>query len=134
MKPIKTILTSIALTAVAASGMLLAQPSHGSKLAAALNLNAQQQQQAAAIFQEERAASKPIAQALRQQRQAVKDAVAAGKPATEIQQLAQAEGQPMADLAAVRATAYAKLYAILTPDQQQALTAMKQQHRHKKGA
>ena len=134
MKPIKTILTSIAVTAVAASGLLMAQQGHGSRLATTLNLNDQQKQQAKAIFQEERAAAKPIALSLQQQRQSVKDAVAAGKPAADIQQLAQSEGQPMADLAAIRATAFAKLYAILTPDQQQKFLAMKQAHHSKRGA
>ena len=95
------------------------------KMAVELGLTQTQQAQAKAIFQNERQSARPILQQLRQERQAVHAAVKAGKSDTEIQQLAKAEAPELGQLAALRASASAKFYSMLTPQQQQKLDAMR---------
>ncbi len=112
----KTIFAAITVTLIAAGGLLVAQTAHQQrgaerleKLSVALSLTDQQKQQANAIFQDERAAAKPIRQSLKQ--------------ADDPQQRAQ--------LADIHAAARTKLNAILTPDQQQKFASMHQHQRAK---
>jgi Spy/CpxP family protein refolding chaperone len=137
MKSLKTILASTAITAVAA-GALLAQSAttfhphrhaFGQKMATALGLTDQQKSQAKTIFQDARTQSQPVREALKQERQQIQAAIKSGKSPSEVQQMAQSEGPQMAQLAGIRAAAFAKLYAILTPDQQQKLATMHQNAR-----
>lgn len=129
---IKTLtLTAATLTA----GALLAAVPHNhhnmeARLATQLGLSADQQTQAKSIFGAAHETAKPVKQQLRQERQAVESAIEAGQPDQQIQQLASAEGPQLAQLAAIRASAFAKFRATLTPDQQQKLQAMHQRREH----
>ncbi|HTP89817.1 MAG TPA: Spy/CpxP family protein refolding chaperone [Bryobacteraceae bacterium] len=140
-------LLAFAGAAVIAAGMLFAQtgsapvpsqPSgpgmqrHGfgrarmfGHLARRLNLTDTQRQQARGIFQDMRTQAQPIRDQVRQGRQALVNAAIAGKSADELSQLAQAQAPQLAQLAALRAQAFAKFYAMLTPDQQQQFQTMR---------
>ena len=127
----KQFLTWTAVTAMAA-GSLFAMPARNGRahrfdvMATRLGLSDAQKTQVKSIFANEHQLAKPVVQQLRQERQAVQAAVKAGKSDEEIQQLAAAEGPQLAQLAGLRASARAKFMAILTPAQQQQLTAMHQ--------
>lgn len=99
------------------------------RMSATLNLTDQQKQQAKAIFTSERDAARTVRDELRQERKTVQSAIQAGKPPAEVQQLAKNEGPAMADLAGMRAAAFAKFYAVLTPAQQQKLAAVHREWR-----
>jgi Spy/CpxP family protein refolding chaperone len=100
----------------------------GAFLSSYLNLTAAQQAQEKSIFQEARQSGHPLRQQLRQTRQSLRAAVQANN-AAQIQQLAKAEGGEVGQLTAIRSAAMAKVYQILTPDQQQKLTALQQARR-----
>jgi Spy/CpxP family protein refolding chaperone len=104
------------------------------RMSSALNLTDQQRQQARAIFDSERAAARSVRVQLRQDRKALQAAIQAGKPAAEVQQIARAEGPVLGNLAAMRADAFAKFYAVLTPAQQQKLASLHQELRQRREA
>lgn len=99
------------------------------RISTQLSLTAQQQQEAKAIFRSERESARPVRQELFTERKAVRDAVHSGKSLADVQQLATSEGPALGKLAGMRAQAFAKLYAELTPAQQQKLASMHQQWR-----
>jgi Spy/CpxP family protein refolding chaperone len=99
------------------------------RLSASLNLTDQQKQQAGTIFKSEREAAHSTRQGLRKERREVQSAIQAGKPAAEVEQLAKQEGPALGDLAGMRAAAFAKFYAVLTPAQQQKLAGLHQEWR-----
>jgi Spy/CpxP family protein refolding chaperone len=100
----------------------------GAFLSNYLNMTPAQQAQAKSIFQTARQSAVPIRQQLRQTRQSLQVAVQANNTA-QIQQLATNEGSQVGQLAAIRGTAMAKVYQILTPEQQQKLAALRQARR-----
>jgi Spy/CpxP family protein refolding chaperone len=119
-----------------ASGMLFAQtpapPSqpqppaqhrHGhrgqmlDRMATRLNLTAAQKQQAQSILQSAHEFSKPLAQQLRENRQALREAIKAGKPDADIEQLSTNAGNLAGQMTAIRTKSFAKIYALLTPEQ-----------------
>jgi Spy/CpxP family protein refolding chaperone len=100
----------------------------GAFLSSYLNLTPAQQAQQKSIFQDARQSAMPIRQQLKQTRQSLRAAIQANNTA-QIQQLATTEGSEMGQLAAIRGTAMAKAYQILTPDQQQQLAKLRQAHR-----
>lgn len=135
----------IASTAALAAGMLFAQapaPPAGQqpgpaaagrqqgawrrrgRLFSSLNLTDDQKAQAKSIFQSARQTAQPVAQQLRQVREALRNAAKSGSPDAEIDKLANAEAPLVAQLAAVRAKAFAKFYALLTPEQRDKLQNM----------
>jgi len=97
------------------------------KMANYLNLTTQQR----AIFREAGKAAKPVRMQLRETRQSLQAAIKSGN-SDQIQQLTATEGTEKGQLAAIRATAMAKLYPTLTAEQQQKLTEF-QHSRHRKG-
>ena len=99
------------------------------RLSASLNLTDQQKQQAGTIFTSEREAARSIRQDLRKERGEVQSAIQAGKPVAEVEQLAKQEGPALGNLAGMRAAAFAKFYAVLTPAQQQKLAGLHQEWR-----
>jgi Spy/CpxP family protein refolding chaperone len=99
------------------------------RFSSTLGLTAQQTQEAKAIFKSERDAARPVRRQLFAERTAVREAVQSGKPLPEVQQLANNEGSVLGQLAGMRAEAFAKFYAELTPAQRQKLTAMHHQWR-----
>jgi Spy/CpxP family protein refolding chaperone len=105
------------------------------RMSTALNLTDQQKQQAKSIFSSEREEARPVRQELRQERKTVLSAIQGGKPAAEVQQLAKNEGPALGNLAGMRAAAFAKFHALLTPEQQQKLAGLHQQWgQHNRGA
>jgi Spy/CpxP family protein refolding chaperone len=86
------------------------------RMAAYLNLTPDQQAQARAIRAQAREAAAPIREQLKQSRQALQAAIKSGNDA-QIDQITQAQAPLMAQAAAIRAHAFEKFYATLTPDQ-----------------
>src|SRR5260370_22462980 len=95
----------------------------GAMMAAALNLTDAQKSQMQSIFQEARQSSQPVRQQLKQTRQSLQAAVQAGD-SNQIQQLSATEGTEMGQLAAIHASARAKMFKMLTPEQQQKFSAL----------
>jgi Spy/CpxP family protein refolding chaperone len=139
----KNPLFRLAALPVLASGMLFAQtpaPSNPAqpptqhrqwnrgqmfdRMAAKLNLTDDQKQQAKAILQSSRGSSQPVGQQLRQTRQALRDAIRAGKPDAEIDQIAGTAGSLEGQMTAIRAKAFSRVYALLTPEQRAAADQM----------
>src|SRR5271165_3289078 len=113
MSSLKTKILTLTTAAILTAGALLAAVPHNNhmnnhlqKMAAQLGLTDAQQAQAKAIFQGARQTAKPVRQQLRQERQALQ--------------------------AAIRASASAKFYSTLTPDQQQKLQALHQARGHQR--
>ena len=87
------------------------------RMAARLNLTDAQKQQARSIMQSARQSARPIVEQLKQNRLALHAAIKAGKPDADIDQLAAAQGNLMGQATAIRTKAFAKVYALLTPEQ-----------------
>ena len=87
------------------------------RMATKLNLTDDQKQQAKSIMGSARESSKPVRDQLRQDRLALKDAVKAGKSDAEIDQISANLGRDTAQMTAIRTKAFAKVYALLTPEQ-----------------
>ena len=100
----------------------------GAFLSSYLNLTPAQQAQEKTIFQGARESAQPVRQQLKQTRQSLRAAIQANDTA-QIQQLATTEGGEVGQLAAIRGNAMAKVYQILTPDQQQKLAQLRQAHK-----
>jgi Spy/CpxP family protein refolding chaperone len=100
----------------------------GAFLTAYLNLTPAQQAQEKSIFEGARQSAQPLRQQLRQTRESLRAAVQANNT-VQIQQFAQTEGSELGQLMAIRSTAMAKVHQILTPDQQQKLSALQQARR-----
>jgi len=105
----------------------------GAFLSKQLDLTAAQQTQAKSIFQDARQSAQPVRQQLKQTREALRAAVQSNN-AEQIQQLATTEGGQVGQLAAIRSTAMAKVYQILTPDQQQKLASLRQARQARRAA
>jgi Spy/CpxP family protein refolding chaperone len=101
---------------------------HGAFLSAYLNLTPAQQAQEKSIFEATRQSGRPVRQQLRQTGQALRAAIEANNTA-QIQQLAKTEGGELGQLMAIRSEAMAKVHQILTPEQQQKLSALQQARR-----
>lgn len=133
----KKLAACTAIAALGAVGLFAAETSaegvhrHGHRgafLSSQLNLTPAQQTQTKAIFQDARQSARPVRQQLKQTRQSLRAAVQANNTA-QIQQLAGNEGSEVGQLAAIRGTAMAKVYQILTPDQQQKLASLREARR-----
>ncbi len=140
----KTIL-SIAGSAVMATGLIFAQTGatttpttpapHARQfhragrfrmLGRRLNLTDAQRQQAKSIFQDMRTQAQPVRAQLKQNRQAVFNAIVAGQSPEQVNQIAQTSAPQIAQLAGLRAQAFQKFYVTLTPAQQQQLQTLRQ--------
>lgn len=109
----------------AADGGVHRHGHRGAFLSSYLNLTPSQQSQAKSIFQDARQSTTPIRQQLKETRQSLRAAIQANNTA-QIQQLAATEGGEVGQLAAIRGATMAKVYQILTPDQQQKLQSLRQ--------
>ena len=130
-------MTLMAVGALAA-GMLVAQPAMGRRawrnadssaapgqranrglvfIAGYLNLTADQKTQAQTIVTDARTAMEALAPQLKDQREAVREAVKNGAGDNAIQILANKQGDLHSQLAAIRIKAMVKFYKMLTPDQ-----------------
>jgi Spy/CpxP family protein refolding chaperone len=104
------------------------------RISTQLNLSDQQKQQAKNIFSSERQAARSVRQELRQERTSVRSAIQAGRPAADVEQLAKNEAPQLGELAGLRAAAFAKFYAVLTPAQQQKFQSLHQEWRQRNEA
>lgn len=128
----KIAIITLITASLAATGLVAKETAPGQhrtwnrmdRVSSMLNLTDQQKTQAKAIFTQEREAAKPERAQLRAERKAVQTAIQDRKPDAEIRQLAKNESPVLGDLAAERASASAKFYAMLTPAQQQKLNAV----------
>jgi Spy/CpxP family protein refolding chaperone len=120
------------MVAALAAGAVLAQTGQGKLALGAnlrqrviknLNLTDAQKAQAKTIFQDAKAAAALVRPQLQASRQAMATAIKAGD-ANSISALAAEMGKSQVQLTVIRSTAMAKLYAILTPDQQTKLGQM----------
>ena len=125
-------LIGLAMVAALAAGAVLAQTGQGKLALGAnlrqrviknLNLTDAQKAQAKTIFQDAKAAAALVRPQLQASRQAMATAIKAGD-ANSISALAAEMGKSQVQLTVIRSTAMAKLYAILTPDQQTKLDQM----------
>jgi Spy/CpxP family protein refolding chaperone len=130
-------LIGLAVVAALAVGAVLAQTAQGGlgkgrlalganlrqRVIKNLNLTDAQKTQAKGILQAAKAAGAPIRTQLQAARQEMAAAIKAGD-AGKIQSIASAAGVLQGQLMANRANAMAKLYGILTPDQQTKLEQM----------
>lgn len=91
-----------------------------------LNLTPDQQAQAKQIMAGARQEAAPLRQQMKQNRQALAAAIRSGSDA-QIDQITKAEAPVMAQLAAIRAHAFEKIYATLTPEQKTKADNMRQQ-------
>jgi Spy/CpxP family protein refolding chaperone len=119
----------MAAAALGAASLLAQTPpagrhsQHQGRFVQQLNLTDAQKSEMKSIFQEARQASQPVRQQLKQTRQSMQAAVQAGN-SDQIQQLSATEGTEMGQLAAIRASAHAKMFKMLTPEQQQKLSTL----------
>lgn len=97
----------------------------GQRIANYLNLTADQQAQAKQVMTAARQEAAPLRQQMKQNREALANAIKAGNDA-QIDQIAKAQAPVMAQLAAIRAHAFEKIYATLTPDQKTKADNMRQ--------
>ena len=87
------------------------------RMATKLNLTDNQKQQAHSIMQSAGESAQPITQQLKQNRQTLREAIKAGKPDADIDQLAATTGNLTGQVTIIRTKAFAKVYALLTPEQ-----------------
>jgi Spy/CpxP family protein refolding chaperone len=92
-----------------------------------LNLTPEQQTEAKAIFQDARQQSEPVRQQLMQTRDSLRAAIKADDM-NQIKQLSATEGSEVGQLTAVRSSAFAKAYQMLTPVQKQKLADFEKAH------
>ena len=85
-------------------------------MATVLDLTVAQKEQAQAILASAQQSAQPVRQQLRQSRGSLVAAIQAGND-DQIQQLAANQGVLQGQLTAIRGTAFAKIYALLTPQQ-----------------
>jgi Spy/CpxP family protein refolding chaperone len=91
-----------------------------------LNLTSAQKQEAKTLFQEARASSKPVREQLRQNRQALADAIKADDTA-RIHTLSARQANLFAQMTEIRADAMAKFYTKLSPGQRAKADQLHQQ-------
>jgi Spy/CpxP family protein refolding chaperone len=119
----------LAVTALGAASLFAQTPpparhsQHQGRLAQELSLSDAQKSQMKSIFQEARQSSQPVRQQLTQTRQSLQAAVQAGD-SNQIQQLSATEGTELGQLTAIHASARAKMFKMLTPEQQQKLSTL----------
>lgn len=97
------------------------------RMAQHLGLTDTQKEQAKAVFEQARQQAEPLRVQMKQNREAIAQAVKAGKPDAELQSLAATSGTLMGQLTAIHLQAMSKVYATLTPDQKQKADQMHQQ-------
>jgi len=118
----KNILKLAAVTALLAATTFAQAPARKQarqQIFQALNLSKDQKVQARTILQGAVQSAKPVAQQLKENREALAAAVT-GNDTAKIQQLSTTQGQLRGQILGIRSDAMAKFYAILTPEQRTA--------------
>ena len=107
------------------------------RMADYLNLTPEQRSQAKQIMSAARQEAAPVRQELKQNHEALFNAIKAGNDA-QIDQITKAQAPLMAKASAIRAHAFEKIYATLTPEQktkadnmQQFFRSFRGQHEHR---
>jgi Spy/CpxP family protein refolding chaperone len=95
------------------------------RMANYLNLTPQQRDQAKQIMASAREQAKPVRQQLKANREALMNAIKTGNDA-QIDQITQAQAPLIAQASAIRAHAFEKIYATLTPEQKAKADNMRQ--------
>lgn len=90
-----------------------------------LNLTPDQQAQAKQIMAGVRQEAAPLREQMKQNREALANAIKTGNDA-QIDQITKAQAPVMAQLAAIRAHGFEKIYAMLTPEQKTKADNMRQ--------
>lgn len=99
---------------------------HENKMVRQLDMSEEQQQQFSALRQENKSKLHVQYEALRDNRRQMHELIASGAYSEEkAAQLAEQQGSITAEMARLRAAEMAKLYSLLTPDQQKKFAAMK---------
>lgn len=101
------------------------------RIANYLNLSPEQRTQAKQVLANAREEAKPLRRQLHQNRAALLDAIKAGDNA-RIDQITKGEAPLMAQMAAIRAHAFSKIYATLTPEQKTKADNMRQFMSHRR--
>ena len=116
-----------------AAGMLFAAKEHGfgpqrrfDFMASRLNLTDAQKASAQGIFDQSQEAAKPLRAQMRQGYEELAQAIKAGKSDAELTTLSERQSSAVAQLTAIRAKAFARLYAQLTDTQKQKAEQMHQ--------
>jgi len=119
----KKMLMTVAGVGALAATMMFAQnvaprrhTGFGQRMAQVLNLTPDQQANAKQVMMQAHEQAAPLRQQLKQSREALANAVKSGNDA-QIDQITKDQAPLMAQLAAIRAHAFEKIYATLTPDQ-----------------
>lgn len=89
-----------------------------------LKLSKEQKEELAPIISSGREAAGPLVGQINQGRTVIAQAIVQGKSGEEINQMMSQYTDLLAKMAAVEATAYAKIYALLKPNQQSKATAV----------
>lgn len=128
----KTLITVAGVGALAAAMMFgqNAAPARrhagfGQRMTQALNLTPDQQATAKQVMMQAREQAAPLRQQLKQSREALANAVKSGNDA-QIDRITKDQAPLMAQLAAIRAHAFEKIYATLTPEQKTKADTMRQ--------
>jgi Spy/CpxP family protein refolding chaperone len=129
----------IAVAALGATGLFAQTPPperhhhNGAKFAQELNLTDAQKAQMKSIFHEARQQAAPFRDQLRQTRKSLRAAIKADNT-DQIRQLSVTEGTELGQLMAIRASARANMYKMLTPEQQKKLSTLQAaMHRSRRG-
>ena len=128
----KTLMT-VAGVGVLAAAMMFAQSAAthagragvGQRMAKYLNLTPDQQAQATQVMMQAHEQAAPLRLQLKQSREALANAIKSGNDA-QIDQITKAQAPVMAQVAAIRAHAFEKIYATLTPEQKTKADGMRQ--------
>lgn len=101
-------------------------PGRVERIARLLNLTDDQKAQLQAIAKDARTQFAALAPQLKDQREAIQEAIEKNADDNTIRNLAAKQGDLQAQAAVIRIKAMAKFYAILTPDQKEKAAAMRQ--------
>ena len=96
-----------------------------------LNLTPEQQQQAKGILQQAKTDAEPLRQELKQNRQAMSQAIQGGADESQIRQLAATQGTILGQIVAVRSQARARWNGLLTPEQKAKAAQVRSQMRQR---
>lgn len=115
-----------------AGGPAMEGPWHMRGFMHGLNLTDEQRDQVFKVKYEEMPTVHEKMKALRANREALREATKAGAfDAAKVRELANAQGQLMADMIVIRAQTSSKIYALLTPEQKEKM-AKRQERRHER--
>ena len=102
-------------------------------IAGYLDLTESQKAEAEAIFKSAHESAEPLVTQLKQGHEALVDAIKTGKSEQELGQLTDQQGALVGKVGGIYATAFARFYATLTPEQREKADELLQQFREFRG-